>query len=191
MSTSEKPFICFHFLSGACQYGDRCYKDHETPVNKLTPAQHRAYLRFTGAAAPTAPAPAKKPKKSTPPSTDSKPLSTQPNPPLTKSNPPAPTPAPESEPAGIAADDIASCFDFLLGTCKRASSCKFYHRDLTSFTDEELEAFQRRLTKNVPQICFAALGVNGCGNDCGRVHKAIDSLTPAERTKWERFSQRN
>jgi hypothetical protein len=169
--------ICFHHLRGTCDYGDNCWKIHTTP-NTLSPAQAGAFERFCQAnGALVAP----KPKV---------PIHAAPSKPKAIAKPKvapkiaAPAEKPAQQP-GEVEEDIPSCFEFPLGNCKR-SNCKWEHRDLVDFTDEELAKFQRTLKKSWPKVCFAALQ-GDCDNSCGRVHKLEANLSFPERFKWDRF----
>jgi len=187
------PKICFHHLRGTCDYGDNCWKIHTTP-STLNPAQAGAFERFCQAGAepgapkpkahgPTAPS---KPKAVVKPKAAPKAAPKVAAPKVAAPAPPAENPAqqPAQQPVEVE-EDIPSCFEFPLGNCKR-SNCKWEHRDLVDFTDEELAKFQRTLKKSWPKVCFAALQ-GDCDNSCGRVHKLEANLSFPERFKWDRF----
>lgn len=178
--------VCFHFLLGTCDYGEECWKQHvaedklsETQASafanfrKNAPGQEGATLTKTAAVA----AIQQKPRK----------ILKRPEVP----NPSTVTAAAKAEEEEIVEvpneDNIDSCFDFPRGNCSRFN-CKWIHRDLGDFTDDELDRFQVILKKSWPKVCFAAL--NGdCDDACGRVHKLETDLSYLERVKWERYQQ--
>ncbi len=193
--------ICFHNLVGNCTYLDGCYKKHDISVEELTPNQAKAFKKFTErggisispsiavAAVSKKPAAKLTPKPKVVPAAAKKA-----NKPVIAKQEIEPVAAEETkvrpdaaQGAEVAEDDIASCYDYAFGLCTRGESCKWIHRKLIDFTDEELIFFQKKLRKVWPKACFDALQGRCEVNDCGRVHKSQESLTPYERSRYERF----
>ena len=181
------PKVCFHFLLGSCNYGEECWKQHIT-VEQLSETQAAAFAIFRKNSG----------EKQTTPLTTAVAAAALQQPRKILKRPEVPNPSTVSAAASAAPateeieevlndDDTPSCFDFPLGRCSRFN-CKWIHRDLGDFTDEELERFQKNLKKTWPKVCFANLD-GTCDDTCGRVHKQEDDLSYLERIRWERYQQ--